>query len=145
MLSPQFSLFDDAEELQEAKAAAPPSGTVCTSYYAVAKPEMGVLVQASVGRPRFFKHAMEVAEILAPWGILGTTDDKEAYRRLYLARMDDHREEVIQTILDIQRRHPGQRVVILCYENIRKPGQWCHRRIFAEWWLKNTGETVDEL
>lgn len=36
-------------------------------------------------------------------------------------------------------------LVLLCYEDLRDPEQWCHRRIFAEWWLAQIGEVVDEL
>ena len=34
----------------------------------------------------------------------------------------------------------GKDVVLLCYEDIRKPDDWCHRRTFADWWMKQTGE-----
>jgi hypothetical protein len=34
---------------------------------------------------------------------------------------------------------------LLCFEDLTKPGLWCHRRPFANWWLENTGEVVPEL
>ena len=33
-------------------------------------------------------------------------------------------------------------VVLLCFENLAKPGLWCHRTMFAEWWTGETGELV---
>lgn len=39
----------------------------------------------------------------------------------------------------------GKPVVLCCYEDVRKPGEWCHRLVFAEWWFKRTGEKIIEL
>ena len=39
----------------------------------------------------------------------------------------------------------GKPVVLCCYEDVRKPGEWCHRLVFAEWWLQRTGEMIEEL
>ena len=33
----------------------------------------------------------------------------------------------------------------LCYEDVRVPGDWCHRTVFAEWWAEQTGELIEEL
>jgi hypothetical protein len=35
--------------------------------------------------------------------------------------------------------------VCLCFEDLTKPGLWCHRQIFARWWTEETGEAVPEL
>ena len=42
-------------------------------------------------------------------------------------------------------RRKGKTLVLLCYEDLRKPDQWCHRTLFAEWWQKMTGEVINEL
>ena len=39
----------------------------------------------------------------------------------------------------------GKDVVLCCYEDVRIPGEWCHRLVFAEWWLEQTGEIIAEL
>lgn len=39
----------------------------------------------------------------------------------------------------------GKELVLLCFEDIREDGVFCHRRIFADWWRKRTGEIVEEL
>jgi hypothetical protein len=36
-------------------------------------------------------------------------------------------------------------LVLLCFEDIRKAGLFCHRRVFAEWWRIHNGLVVDEL
>jgi len=36
-------------------------------------------------------------------------------------------------------------LVLACFEDLRTPGLWCHRRVFAEWWEMHTGEVVAEL
>lgn len=35
--------------------------------------------------------------------------------------------------------------VVLCFEDVRLPGAWCHRRLFAEHWQERTGQVVLEL
>lgn len=40
----------------------------------------------------------------------------------------------------------GKDVVLCCYEDVRKgPHNWCHRIVFADWWLQQTGEQILEL
>lgn len=36
-------------------------------------------------------------------------------------------------------------LVLLCWEDLRKPGAWCHRRILAAWLEDQTGQVVEEL
>ena len=45
----------------------------------------------------------------------------------------------------IQAFDSGKPVVLLCYEDVRDPLQWCHRTMFAKWLLEKTGEIADEL
>jgi hypothetical protein len=37
------------------------------------------------------------------------------------------------------------RLVLLCFEDLAKPGEWCHRRMFASWWQEEAGAQVREL
>jgi hypothetical protein len=39
----------------------------------------------------------------------------------------------------------GKDLVLLSYENLTKPGEWRRRKVFAEWWLRETGEVTVEL
>ncbi|WIK63333.1 hypothetical protein [Gleimia europaea] len=45
----------------------------------------------------------------------------------------------------IAKAEGDYRLVLLCFEDISKPGQWCHRRAFAKWWEQKTGDPVREL
>jgi hypothetical protein len=35
--------------------------------------------------------------------------------------------------------------VLLCWENLSKRGQWCHRRMVAQWFYEQLGKEVLEL
>ena len=35
--------------------------------------------------------------------------------------------------------------VLLCWETLKQPGEWCHRRMVAEWFERQLGVVVDEL
>lgn len=35
--------------------------------------------------------------------------------------------------------------MLCCYEDVRIPDEWCHRQLFAEWWLDKTGTAIPEL
>lgn len=37
----------------------------------------------------------------------------------------------------------GKDACLLCYEDLND--EWCHRRMFAEWWEARTGERIEEL
>ena len=45
----------------------------------------------------------------------------------------------------ITEQSGDHRLVLLCFEDLSKPGEWCHRRIFADWWKDITGDHVREL
>ena len=39
----------------------------------------------------------------------------------------------------------GKDLVLLCYEDVRNPEDWCHRTMFAQWYCEHTGEIIEEL
>ena len=39
----------------------------------------------------------------------------------------------------------GKDVVLCCYEDVREEGEWCHRLVFASWWMRRTGQVIPEL
>ncbi len=39
----------------------------------------------------------------------------------------------------------GHPPVLLCHENISKPGQWCHRRMVSLWFERELGIVVPEM
>lgn len=103
-------------------------------------------VRISVGTPRWalgYKLDGAIKDLM-PFGLLDI-EDREESRRLYQARLDKIGFSRIEGQLR-RLEALGKPVVLLCYEDITKgPDNWCHRTFFAEWWLRQTGEKIDEL
>lgn len=103
-------------------------------------------VRISVGTPRWsLGYSLDGAiKDLMPFGLLNI-EDREESRKLYHEKLDrigfGRIEKQIRELESL-----GKPVVLLCYEDITKgPDNWCHRTFFAEWWLKQTGEVINEL
>ena len=98
------------------------------------------------GVPRFrlgYERAGNIIDI-APTKELFSINDKEEFTAPYKKHLDDVGVERISA--QIQKYvELGKDVVLCCYEDVRIPGEWCHRLIFAEWWLSKTGEALSEL
>ena len=103
-----------------------------------------VTVGISLGRPKWPLGYTVNGEIddLKPWGLL-RIEDKAEYERRYRAQLD--RKGVDRIIRSLDQFGHDKPVVLLCYEDVRDPSQWCHRTMFAQWWLEQTGEIVEEL
>jgi hypothetical protein len=107
-----------------------------------------VPVGITLGAPRFrlgYELAARLRE-LAPAGFMFEVDDQSDFRRLYLARL--HRLTVTRAaaiLRELSEAHGGKPLVLLCFEDLTKPGEWCHRRLFAVFWEEETGEEVPEL
>ena len=123
---------------------------LATSYYASRKLDRAkhYLVRTSVGAPRFVK-CDEACLDLAPdreWIGLGLDD----YAPLYTARLEALGLPRIDTLLrSLHTKAEGKAVVLLCFESLAPKnaakGQFCHRRLFAEWYEHKTGQVVPEL
>lgn len=82
---------------------------------------------------------------LAPYRWMLTWPEDE-YRLGYMAKLDSMGIKYVAELLrDIWQRHRRKPLVLLCHENVTKPGEWCHRQMFAEWWERETGECIQEL
>lgn len=106
-------------------------------------------VGISIGRPRF-RLGYELREqcySLAPKGYM-LSMDIEAFRRAYYGKLRDiGRDRIISMVKKLyeKARGEGKELVLLCFEDVRVEGDWCHRTIFAEWWAENVGEAIEEL
>jgi len=103
-------------------------------------------VRISLGTPKWPLGYHLDAELtdLMPFGLLNKFEQYEDFERAYFARLNQKGTRRI--LAQLQRfEQLGKDVVLLCYEDIRKPDDWCHRRTFADWWQKNTGEAIPEL
>ena len=104
-------------------------------------------VRISIGTPRWpLGYTLDAAiKELMPFGIFGI-EDKTLFKEKYFQRLNKPGmfEKIDLQLHDLSAR--GKDVVLLCYEDIRKgPSNWCHRNMFAEWWLHQTGEPIKEL
>ncbi len=100
-----------------------------------------VPVRISIGFPRFrlsYQLTEKVPELMPTRAMLKMAI--EPYRELYLARLEEVGTEKLRAIFAaIAERHPGATgLVLLCFEDIRKPGEWCHRTM-AGLWLQEHG------
>jgi len=102
-------------------------------------------VGIAVGKPRWKpKYECEHYSPLAPWGLFKKYTGDE-FKERYILQLEKLGTTFIRKDLqDISNRHGGKDVVLLCWEDLSK-GLTCHRRYFAEWWEKLTGEKIDEL
>lgn len=117
---------------------------VQTYYFSGAgklKIEDTAFLSIAVGNPRY-KTNYEIVDlkVLKPYGILGMYSG-EQYKEKYFERLDFIGPEKIREEI-IKASHGHKTVLLLCHE---KNKDECHRRMFAEWWEKKTGEVIEEF
>ena len=63
----------------------------------------------------------------------------------YIIRYIDalNRLDILDLRKQIETLAAGKHACLLCYEDLTE--EWCHRRMFAEWWEVKTGEKITEL
>lgn len=106
-------------------------------------------VGISIGRPKFplGYQLREQCYSLAPKGYM-LNMDIERFKPAYYEKLENiGTDRIINMVtrLDEQARSEGKELVLLCYEDVRVPEDWCHRTMFAEWWAENMGELIEEL
>ena len=103
-------------------------------------------LRISLGAPKFALPYRLTADfrVIAPTTEILQIDDKDRYRREYRRYLDGIDVITIQNALN-PFRSDEKEIVLLCFEDLRIPCEWCHRRFFAEWWEEKTGERVHEL
>jgi hypothetical protein len=105
-----------------------------------------VPVRTSVGKPRFWPDAKDFPYIgaLTPFGLTKIGDEEE-FTGKYVARLEKAGVDELRETFDAIDEMYQKPLALLCFEDLTKEGLWCHRRIFATWWLEQTGETVPEI
>lgn len=78
---------------------------------------------------------------LAP-GAWFNSVDYDAYRKLYFAQLSQLDPEKV--VADLNALAGASEPVLLCWETLRKPGEYCHRRMVAEWLDLELGMVVLE-
>ena len=120
------------------------STAIATGRYQTWRPEHGVPIRTTVGAPKFWRGPDLVdGRIMAPYGLLSDDLSTDEARRRYRRRLDDRADPVMATLVAIATEHPGQRLVLLCFENVHA-GEECHRRWLADWLADRYGIEVPE-
>jgi hypothetical protein len=104
-----------------------------------------VAVPISLGLPRWkLRYPLEgKLGLLCPsWSYLRSP--RPVYEQKYLSGLAKIGVDRIGFDLD-QYARSGMPAVLLCFEDLREPGNWCHRRLFADWWREQTGHDIPEL
>ena len=103
-------------------------------------------VSISLGVPKFplaFPTMASIPELM-PHGSWLQIPEPE-YRVKYLAKLEKVGVPWLMVRLqEVSEKNPEGKIALLCWENLAK-GDWCHRRMFAEWWEEKTGMVVEEL
>jgi len=81
---------------------------------------------------------------IAPPGYLWNENDRDRFKAPYYRHLEKAGYPLIGAIIRTYLEN-GKDVVLCCYEDVRKPNEWCHRLVFAEWWYEKTGQKIDEL
>lgn len=106
-------------------------------------------VGISIGQPRFrLGYTLrEQCYSLAPKGYM-LNMDLERFKTAYYEKLEGiGTDKIISMVNRLEERaqSEGKELVLLCFEDVRVPEDWCHRTVFAEWWAENTGEIIEEL
>lgn len=106
-----------------------------------------VKVAITVGKPKW-PVGFEFVELawLAPFGKLFRIDDRREFTAAYFQKLGRIGVAAIsKRFQEISAQHGGRDLVLLCYENLSKSWEWCHRQVLAQLWLRETGEEIVEL
>lgn len=117
---------------------------IYTSYYGNIKKlsREGIIpVGISLGIPKWFNgHNLRY---LAPTRAILNLQDEDKYTTAYLKHLESvNIDKFREDISIISRSENWKDVALLCYE---KPGDFCHRRLFADWLKEKTGYEVKEF
>jgi hypothetical protein len=105
-------------------------------------------VRITVRHPRFrlsYQLAGKIPELAPTRDMFGKTEAEftVSYTALLVERGGV--EHLTQRFASIAAETGSDDLVLLCFEDLRTPGLFCHRRVFASWWLESTGQVVVEL
>lgn len=106
-------------------------------------------VGISIGVPKFHLpyEMREQCYSLAPKGYM-LRMELEPFKKAYYEKLEGIGiDKIINMVqkFDDKANAEGKELVLLCYEDVRIPEDWCHRTIFAQWWAEQTGEIIEEL
>ena len=93
--------------------------------------------------PRRTPAGYRIYRALAPGSWFNSVDEA-TYRELYFREILSPLDPV-QTADGVQQLAGDAEPVLLCWERLRAPEKFCHRRLVAEWFANRLGIEVPEL
>jgi hypothetical protein len=111
--------------------------------------DLGTAVRTSNGAPRWkLKYPLDhaVREVMPEWALVKAKLPHEEFAAKYVDALTKVGVDVIaDRFRAIAAGVDDTRLVLLCFDDLSKPGVTCHRTVFARWWESMTGENVVEL
>lgn len=89
-------------------------------------------VAISRGVPYWFAGRL-YQRVAPPYELLRKGIGKEEYAAKYLKMLNGLGAATILSDLMSIPRVQGRPVVLLCYESLKKPDEWCHRTMLSDW------------
>ncbi|TVL91973.1 DUF488 family protein [Streptomyces sp. SAJ15] len=121
--------------------------TLFTNRFQAFQRPQGVPVRITLGAPRFklpYSLTHSVRELAPRRDYLSQPEPE--FTAAYRADLDQlGPDRIAARLRQITQAEGDHRLVLLCFEDLAKPGLWCHRRVFAAWWKGVTGDEVREL
>ena len=124
--------------------------SLATCSYTEFSQSMGAAVRFTAGAPRWrlpYRLAGHARLITPDRSLLRLP--KDAYTLAYRRQLEQAGVGPIRA--ELSRLAAGApTVVLLCYERLAEApkdghANWCHRTLFAAWWVEQTGDIVPEL
>lgn len=106
-----------------------------------------VAVGISRGAPRFpVRYRYRRLPDLYPDPWMFSIKDDAKFEEVYVKKLERLGVgRIMEGLTKISDEEGGKDLCLLCFEDLTKPGEVCHRRMFADWWTAQTGEVVEEL
>jgi hypothetical protein len=86
---------------------------------------------------------------MAPNKAMFHLEPYEAFRVQFMVLLESRLERIMFDLEEVRDHNPGKSVVLLCFEKLADEGgdvgEWCHRRLVAEFIEQKTGQEVPEL
>jgi hypothetical protein len=107
-------------------------GRLVVVRYAAVNPHELVPIQTSIGRPRWARFEVVPWPAVAPWGLVGKYEDRTGFRRAYRRRLHPRRPRILDELGGLLVAYDLWPLALCCFEDLAKPGAWCHRTYLAE-------------
>ena len=104
-------------------------------------------VGISRGVPRWpLPYRYKLLRLLAPSREAFVIEDRDEFTQAYLGGLDMlGTDRIVADFVKIGREVGHKPLVLLCWEDVFAPEQWCHRRLLAGWLHEHLGVEVLEL